>query len=112
MRMQAKHYLMALSLVAFLALPVWARTASAQLTVTNPTTIAGKQLKPGTYNLEVQPNQTQLKVVDASSRKTVAEVPCQWIQLKNTPANTEVLVDKNNVTEIEFSGKTQAVKVG
>jgi hypothetical protein len=95
MRIHAKYYLTAFSLVAFLALPVWAHTDSAQLTVTNPTTIAGKQLQPGTYKLEVDPNQRQLKVVNTSSHKTVAEVPCQWVPLKNSPLNTEVLLNKN-----------------
>jgi len=112
MRTHAKHYLMALSLVAFLALPVWAHTDSAQLTVMNPTTIAGKQLKPGNYRLEVQPDQTHLKVVNTETYKTVAEVPCHWINLKNAPINTEVELNKNKVTEIDFSGRTQAVRVG
>jgi hypothetical protein len=111
MRTYAKRYLTALSLMAFIALPVWARTDSATLTVTNPTTIAGKNLEPGTYRLEVHPNQTQLKVVNTQSDRTVAEVPCQWVPLKNSPTNTEVLLNKNKVTEIEFSGNMQAVKV-
>lgn len=112
MRIRARYYITALSLAAFCALPVWAHTDSAQLTVTSPTTIAGQQLKPGNYKLEVQPNQRQLKVVDTDRDKTIAEVPCQWIQLKNAPDNTEVVMNKDQVTEIEFSGKTQAVKVG
>jgi hypothetical protein len=111
MRNHVKRYFTALSLMAFLALPVWAHTDSATLTVTNPTIIAGKNLKPGTYKLEVQPNQTQLKVVNTQSDRTVAEVPCQWVSLKNSPTNTEVLLNKNKVTEIEFSGHMQAVKV-
>jgi hypothetical protein len=112
MRTHAKHYLTALSLVAFLALPVWAHTDSAQLTVINPTTIAGKQLKPGTYKLEVQPDQKELKVVNTESYKTVAEVPCHWVNLKNAPNNTEVMLRKNKITEVDFSGKMQAIRVG
>jgi hypothetical protein len=112
MHIRAKHYLTALSVMAFFALPVWAHTDSAELTVLNPTMIAGQQLKPGTYKLEVQPSQTQMKVVNAQTYKTVAEVPVHWIQIKKAPNSTEVILNKNNVNEVEFGGKTQAVRVG
>jgi hypothetical protein len=111
MRIRVKHYLTALSLVAFLALPALARTDSATLSVMNPTTIAGKQLQPGNYKLEIQPNQTQLKIVNTDTDRTVAEVPCRWIQIKNAPNTTQVVLDKNQVTEIDFGRKTQAVRI-
>jgi hypothetical protein len=112
MRIHLKHYLTALSLIAFLALPVWAHTDSAQLTVLNEATIGGTQLKPGTYKLEVKPNETQMKVVDTSTDRTVAQVPVHWVRVNNPPANTQVLLNKHQVQEIEFSGKTQAVRIG
>ncbi|HKS68338.1 MAG TPA: hypothetical protein VJR26_13945 [Candidatus Acidoferrales bacterium] len=110
MQIYARHYLTALCLAVVMALPVCARTDSAEVSVTNPTTIAGKQLNPGTYRLEVEPGQKQLKVIDTSSDRTVAEVPCQWIQLKTAPNGTEVIVSDNQVKEIDFKGKTRAVK--
>ena len=112
MRIRAKHCLTALSLIAFMALPVWAHTDSAQLTVLNHATIAGKQLKPGTYKLEVDPDQTQMKVVNTQTYRTVAEVPVHWVQVKKAPNNTQVILNGHQVQEIEFSGKTQAVRVG
>jgi hypothetical protein len=112
MHIRAKQYLTALCLMAFFALPVWAHTDSAKLTVLNQMTIAGRTLKPGTYNLEVQPNQTQMKVVDTETFKTVAEVPVHWIHVNKAPSNTQVILNKNHVSEIEFGGKTQAVRVG
>ncbi|HTU35337.1 MAG TPA: hypothetical protein VMF66_16155 [Candidatus Acidoferrum sp.] len=112
MHFRAKHYFTALFVVAFLALPVWAHTDSAQLTVLNPTTISGQQLKPGTYKLEVQPNQTQMKVVDTQTAKTVAEVPVHWVTVKKAPNSTEVILNHNQVNEVEFSGKTQAIQIG
>ncbi len=112
MRTRAKQCLTALAVVAFLALPVWAHTDSAQLTVISPTTIAGQQLKPGTYKLEVQPNKTEMKVVNTQSYKTVAQVPVHWIQVKNAPNTTEVIINQNHISEVEFGGKTQAVRVG
>lgn len=41
MHIRAKKCLTALALMAFFALPVWAHTDSAKLTVVSPTTIAG-----------------------------------------------------------------------
>lgn len=111
MRIRAKNCLTALSLVALMALPVWAHTDSAELTVVNPTTIAGNQLKPGTYKLEVQPNQMQMKVVNTETDRTVAKVPVHWVEVKK-PDNTQVILSKNQVQEVEFGGKTQAVRVG
>lgn len=112
MHFRAKHCLTVFSVVAFLALPVWAHTDSAELTVVNPTTIAGQQLTPGTYKLEVQPTKTQMKVVDTQSSKTVADVPVHWITVNKAPINTEVILTSNHVSEVEFSGKTQAVQIG
>jgi len=111
MHIRPKHCFTAFALLA-LALPVWARTDTAHLTVTQPTTIGTTQLKSGDYKIEVSPNATQLKVVDTDTGKTVAEVPCHWIQLQKKPNTTEVVTNNNQVTEIDFGGKTQAVKVG
>jgi len=110
MQIRAKHYATALA-VFMLAVPVWAHTATAQLTVTETATIGGKQLKPGDYNLQVKDNQTQLRVVDANTGKTIVEVPVQWIQLQQKPNTTQVLVNNNEVTEVDFGGKTQAIQI-
>ena len=112
MRIPAKYYLTAPLLVACMALPVWAHTDSANLTVLNETLIAGKQLKPGTYKLEVQPDKTQMKVVNTKTYKTVAEVPVHWVHVKKAPNNTQVILNGNHVQEVEFGGKTQAIRVG
>lgn len=112
MHIRAKQCLTALSLMAFFALPVWAHTDSAKLSVLTPTTIAGTELKPGTYNLEVQPNATTMKVVNTQTYKTVAQVPVHWIQVKKAPSSTQIILNQNQVNEIEFGGKTQAVRIG
>ena len=110
MQIRAKHYGIALA-VFMMAAPVWAHKDTAQLTVTEPATIGSTQLKAGDYNLEVKDNQTQLKVIDINSGKTVAEVPFQWIQLQHKPNTTQVLVNNNQITEVDFGGKTQAVQI-
>lgn len=112
MHIRPKHCFTAVALCA-LAIPVWAAHAdTADLTVIDSATIGTTQLKPGDYKLEVSPNATQLKVVETDNGKTVAEVPCHWFDLQKKASTTQVVTNNNQVTEIDFGGKTQAVKVG
>lgn len=111
MHIRARQGLIAVATLV-LAFPVWARGNKAQLTVTQSTTIGSTQLKPGNYNLEVKENDTQLKITDANNGKVIAQVPVQWITLKDKPSTTSVVVNENQVTEVDFGGKTQAIRVG
>ena len=110
MHIRPKHCFTAIALLG-LAFPVWARTETAELSVTQTTTIGTAQIKPGDYRVEAAPNAKQLKVVDRQNGKTVAEVPVQWIQLNKKPSQTEVVMNNNQVTEVDFGGTTQAVKI-
>jgi hypothetical protein len=111
MRIRAGYLGAAFALFMF-AVPVWAHTDTAQFTVLNQTEIGTTELKPGNYMLEVAVNGEQLKVVDQDTGKTVAEVPCHWVTLNKKPYNTEVVTTKDQVTEIDFHGKTRAVRIG
>jgi hypothetical protein len=75
--------------------------------VTQETTIGGSVIKPGSYELRIEEGQTSLQVV--SHGKMVVEVPCKWVQLPSKAAASEVEVDSNKVTTVEFSGKTAAL---
>ena len=108
MRLHAKQLLGAVALVA-LAFPVWARTDSIPLHSDGTTIVGQTQLKAGDYELKVKDNATQLEVMQHG--KVVAEAPVKWIQLQNRPADTEVVMDKDRVVEVDFGGKTQAVHV-
>ena len=44
-----------------------------------------------------------------SHGKMVAEVPAHWIQLPSKAAASQVEMDSNKVTSIEFGGKTAAL---
>ncbi|HTS11235.1 MAG TPA: hypothetical protein VMH00_03885 [Candidatus Limnocylindrales bacterium] len=111
MQIHARHYWIALAVLFVLAVPAWAHSDTAQLTVTQPATIGTTQLKPGDYKLEVKNDGTRIKVIDSSTDRTVAEVPCHWVQLKEKPNQTEVLLNANRVTEIDFGGTMQAARV-
>jgi hypothetical protein len=95
--------------LAALAFPVWARTASVPIHSDGTTTIGQTQLKAGDYELKVKENATQMEIT--RDGKLIAEAPVTWIQLPKSPQNTEVIVDQNRVVEVDFGGKTQAVKI-
>jgi len=41
----------------------------------------------------------------------VAQVPVQWVQLSDKPAVTAVVMDNDKIVEVDFGGKTAAVKI-
>jgi len=108
MRPKAIQFVSVLSLLA-LALPVWAHTDSATIHSDGNVTIGGTELKPGDYQLKVEDNAKDLRVTRYG--KLVAQVPVHWIQLPKKAEDTEVDLTKNQVTEVDFSGSTQAVQV-
>jgi hypothetical protein len=95
--------------VLVLSLPIWARTDSAQLVIDHPVTIGTQQLAPGTYDLKANDAQNQIHVVRADTGKTIASVPCEWVQLAQKPRQTEVLFNADRVVEIDFAGQTKGV---
>ncbi|MGB8540541.1 MAG: hypothetical protein WCD49_02785 [Candidatus Acidiferrales bacterium] len=108
MRLKMNQLLCAIALLT-LAAPVWARTHSTTAYSDGTTTIGGTQLKAGDYELKVDDNATQLQV--KQDGKIVAHIPVQWIQLPNKVKITEVRLDNNQITEVQFGGETQAVQI-
>ena len=112
MRRSVKKYLGGLAVV-FLALPVWARPDkpyTAEWDLSQATSIGNVQLKPGTYSVQAYAKQNTLDVV--RDKKVVAQLPCHWIQLPQKASETEVETNNNQIVQVEFSGKTEAVSVG
>lgn len=108
MRLDAKHSLAGLAVLA-LALPLWARAGSTSMRLDNRATIAGKQFEPGDYQLSATEGQNELAFKRDAT--VVAQVPCQWIKLKNKSPDSDVIPDKNQIVAVEFDGKMEAVKV-
>jgi hypothetical protein len=110
MRICVGRFVTGLAILA-LAAPIWARprTESTPLDLAPPAGWAGTQLKPGSYQLQAVQDQNQIKVV--RDGKVVAQVPCQWIQLPKKAEFSEVIMTKNQITQIDFGGKTAAVQV-
>lgn len=106
MKLNWKNALGGLALVA-LALPVWAHTDSIRYVATHPVTIAGVQLAAGTYELKADDSTNQV-TVQKDGGAVVTQVPCKWIQLPQKPQASEVLSNQSEVTQLDFSGKTEA----
>lgn len=92
-----------------LATPVWAHTDTATVQSDGTVTIAGTQLKAGEYQLKVENNADHLQVTQ--NGKVITQVPVQWIQLNNKASQTEVNINSNQIVEVDFAGKNQAVKI-
>ncbi len=99
-----------LSILAILAIttPMWARTRSVDVDLTDPTSIGPTQLQPGAYQLRAEDGANQFTVL--RNGKVIAEVPCHWVQLQNKPQSTEVNFSSNRITEVDFGGDTQAAQ--
>lgn len=108
MRLKGSLYAALFGLL-ILATPVWAHTDTATVQSDGNVTIAGTQLKPGEYQLKVDDNADHLQVTQ--NGKVITKVPVQWIQLNNKAPQTEVNITSNQIVEVDFAGKTQAVKI-
>jgi hypothetical protein len=112
MRWSAKQFLGGLAVLVF-ALAVWARpdkTYTAEWDTSQPAMIGHTQIKPGTYKVEVRANQNTLDIMRHG--KIIAQTSCHWIQLPKKAQDTEVDTNNNQIVEVEFSGKTEAIRVG
>jgi hypothetical protein len=110
MSIRKKSYLAAI-LMFGLSLPLWARTNSVPLEVDHTLTIGNQQLSPGSYNLKANDGDNQLRIVRNGDGKTVATVPCEWIDLSQKARQSEVLMQEDRIVQIDFDGKTKAVEI-
>lgn len=114
MCVRPKHYLGVLAVLT-MAMPVWAgkkssHTDSAPFDTLQAVTIGTTQLQPGHYTFEAKESGNQLEI--RKDDNVIATVPCHWIQLSKKAQDSEVLSDRNRVIQVEFEGRTEAVKVG
>ena len=66
-------------------------------------------VEPGSYSLKAQSNSSSFEIMQ--NGKVVAQVPCSWITLPKKAASDEVDMDNNKIVQVEFAGKTEAIKV-
>lgn len=88
--------------------PVWgAHIDMVMWTVSQATMVGGSEIKPGDYTIQAQEGQSTVQIM--SHGKMLMEVPAHWIQLPSKATASQVEVDNNKVTSIEFGGKTAAL---
>ena len=109
MNVRVRSRFFAALLATGMALPLWVSAATDSLNkkvhIGSNTTVAGKTIKVGDYDLVVSGNQAKFE----RGGKVVAEVPCTWKTLPSKSEHDLVLMDGSAVTEIEFKGNTQAI---
>ena len=82
-------------------------TARATMIFQNPVTLAGKQIKPGNYDILAD----ESKVTIMQFGKVVAEAPVQW---KDETAKSEypnIVVDGGAIKEVHFGGKSRYAEI-
>jgi hypothetical protein len=84
-------------------------TVNATMDLVNPATIAGKQLKPGTYDVKADDSKVTLSL----NGKVVAEAPVQWKDEKSKSKFSAIVTDGegNQVKEVHFNGKSRYVEL-
>ena len=75
--------------------------------VLKPMTLAGQQLKPGTYSVSADDSTVTLQM----NGKMVAQAPIQWKDEASKAQYSGVVAVDGVVKEIHFSGKTKYVTV-
>lgn len=108
MRLRARHCVSIIAASILAAVPVWAHTDSVQMQISHTVTISGTQLKPGDYDFKVENSGKDVNIFRDGNK--IAQVPCKWVQLPQKSEYSDVQFTKNQVTEIDFHGKTEAVR--
>jgi hypothetical protein len=102
-------------LVALLvAMPLAARdngkngkAISAEVDILKTLTLAGKQLKPGSYRVTAD----DAKVTVEMDGKVVAEAPVTWKDESSKPRTSTVVSTDDQIKEIHFNGKMRYVSI-
>jgi hypothetical protein len=98
-----------------IAMPIAARanagkdtkTVSAQMDIVKDTTIGGKEVKAGTYDVKA----SETKVTLSRNGKLVAEAPVQWKDEQGKSSYSSIVTDGGSVKEIHFNGKARYAEV-
>ena len=85
------------------------RMDSAHWTAAQETKVGTIDLKPGEYEFKSQESGNELRVLQ--NGKVIGKVACQWIMLPKKATESQVLTDNNQITQVQFAGRTEAVQI-
>ena len=91
-----------------LALPMWAKPLKKSIELFSPARVGNTALLAGQYELVVD-DKTAIATFEKNN-KVVAEIPYQLIRIAKAPTDAMVFDKKGELTEIDFSGKSQAIE--
>lgn len=100
---------LAILAVAAFAIPVLAHSESTPLTLNQSATIGTVSLRPGQYTLTADTGMKEVMI--KRDGKLVATVPGREVTLNRKPEYTAVVFNHRQIQEIQFEGKTEAIKV-
>jgi hypothetical protein len=108
------NLLLPIFVALLIAMPVVARdnakngkATTADVALLSAASIAGKQLKPGTYRVIADDSKVTLTL----DGKVVAEAPVQWKDETNRPHYSQIVTTDDQVKEIHFGGKMRYVTI-
>ena len=99
--------LVALPLVAAEMPAAKSKTTTTTVDVLKPLTLAGQQLKPGTYSVSADDSTVTLQL----DGKMVAQAPVQWKNETSKAQYSGVVAVDGVVKEIHFGGKMKYVTI-
>ena len=87
------------------------------LSVQEPLTINGTQLKPGDYKVEWDGNGPSVEVSITQGKKVIAKVPAHVVSLESASPNDATVVKNNgdgtkSLSEVRIGGKKFALALG
>jgi hypothetical protein len=86
----------------------------ATLSLLNPATVNGTQLKAGDYKLQWDGSGPNVEVSILQGKKVVAKVPAKLVDLSKAPDNSAAVVNNNadgssTLSSVRFAGKKYAL---
>ena len=85
--------------------------------ITDPTSVGGKQLKPGDYTVSWVGEGPNVQLNVMKGNKVVTTVPAQVVPVDHSVSSNSIVAKQNSdgsksLSEIRFSGKKFALQVG
>jgi hypothetical protein len=102
---------LAIMALTAMSVSVWAKndsgdTITANLKLTTTTSVGTTKLAPGDYKVVADASKAKFQ----QGNKVVAEVPCTLKDFAGKVNETTFVLDHDQLTEIQVSGKTKAIE--
>ena len=91
------------------AIPLWAHALSADVTLGKAATIGTTTLNAGSYHVVVDSKTNQVQFMQDGH--VMATAPGKLVSLKSKSPYTALVLNKDQIQEIQFSGKAEAIRI-